>query len=119
MTICVIHVFDCSSADASKRIFDLSSDGDTCTTNMGWMMLKDYGAATGCSEWDPVTGSGSTKPPYILYSTDPRRALWDSGTVGYADSIAIFLMSKCIITLQPWYSSIKFKTIDYKYIVLA
>ena len=63
-------------------------------------MLKDYGAATGCSEWDPVAGSGNNKPPYILYSTDTRRALWDTGSVGYADSIAIFIMSKLDLSVN-------------------
>ncbi|OWF56765.1 Hemicentin-1 [Mizuhopecten yessoensis] len=76
-----------STADTWKRNFYLQSDYPTCTNETGWFLFKDYGASSGCAEWDVTTSL-----PKIFYSQTPERVVWSSGNMATADAMAIFVM---------------------------
>ncbi|XP_060084093.1 uncharacterized protein LOC132563347, partial [Ylistrum balloti] len=77
---------DCEG-DTWKRNFFMKSDYTTCTNETGWLVLKDYGATDGCSEWDTTTSL-----PQIWYSQTGVRVQWAYGNKTTADALAIFLM---------------------------
>ncbi|XP_033763937.1 uncharacterized protein LOC117345096 [Pecten maximus] len=76
-----------STADTWKRNFFLQSDYPTCTNETGWFVFKDYGATSGCTEWD-VTSS----LPKIYFSQANERVTWNNGNMSTADAMAIFIM---------------------------
>lgn len=58
----------------TKRNFFINHGYGGCTSDIGWFMMKDFNALSGCAEWDQVTGKS-----YFLYSGDTTKINWASG----------------------------------------
>ena len=63
-------------SDGLNRRFFINAVYDTCSGDIGWLMVKDLDASFGCSQWDPFA---NVALPFIKYASGTTRVNFATG----------------------------------------
>ena len=93
---------------SSGRTWFISKSYGGCANDYGWLMVKDYGTTSGCSEWDSHT---SPTTPYIMYAPGSGDMKWSKylGTVHLTWRRGAMVFWKC-----KFYGNISFSGMGRK-----